>query len=335
MSARRIATLALLACCAVPAAGAAPAGPAAAYIEHALGLMEAHSIHRARIDWPALRTTVLAAAADAGTTQETYPALRLGLELLGDRHSALIPAEQAPAFVPRAHNAATASHRGQPSARLLDGAIGYLHVPGHAGGDPRADRVYAETLQQLIQRVDAAAPCAWIVDLRGNPGGNMWPMLAGLQPLLGAGEVGAFHGADGNVTRWWVDAGTAGSGTMTQAASRYAYTLRRAVPPVAVVTGAATASSGEAVAVAFRGRARTRSFGVDTLGVSTGNRGFVLADGALLFVTASRFADRDGVVYGGVVEPDVVTPEPEAVAAAARWLRGQPACTGGHATDPM
>ena len=30
----------------------------------------------------------------------------------------------------------------------------------------------------------------WIVDLRGNYGGNIWPMIAGVGPVLGEGIIG-------------------------------------------------------------------------------------------------------------------------------------------------
>ena len=32
----------------------------------------------------------------------------------------------------------------------------------------------------------------WIVDLRGNFGGNMWPMLLSVEPLIGNGTLGYF-----------------------------------------------------------------------------------------------------------------------------------------------
>ena len=150
----------------------------------------------------------------------------------------------------------------------------------------------------------------------------MWPMLAGLEPLLGGRDVGAFRDADGFTVGWWADAGAAGAGETTHAISHYAVAVRN--PPVAVLTGPATASSGEAVA--FRGRARTRSFGAPTRGVSTGNRGFVLDDGAVLFITASRFVDRTGTVYGGAVVPDDLAAPGSALGAAADWLQQQARC---------
>jgi predicted enzyme related to lactoylglutathione lyase len=75
---------------------------------------------------------------------------------------------------------------------------------------------------------------------------------------------------------------------------------------VAVLTDSLTASSGEAVAVAFRGRPNARSFGWPTTGVSSANRTVFLPDGARLYVTASVYADRTGRTYGGSLVPDVM-----------------------------
>ena len=90
--------------------------------------------------------------------------------------------------------------------------------------------------------------------------------------------------------------------------------------PVVVVTGAKTASSGEAVAVAFRGRPHTRSVGQPTLGVSTSNQMYPLPGGAGLNLTTARFVDRTGRAYGDALVPDETVPEPEAVSHAIALL---------------
>ena len=310
-----------------PIADAAPASRAHAYLDHALSLMEQHALHRDTLDFAAIRARAFAVARDARTTQDTWPALRVALASLGDGHSALLTPDQAPtdtAFdaLPHTSDAST-----MPTGALIDdGSLAYLRVPGHAGGDRAMDAAFADTIQTLIFKLARARPCGWVVDLRDNPGGNMWPMFAGLEPLIGDGRVGAFVPPEGAATHWWVDDGAAGSGSNLQAASRYTVSVDGPLPVVAVLTGPATASSGEAVAVAFRGRPEARSFGEATFGVSTGNRGFRLEDGALMFVTASRFADRSGTVYGGKLIPDETVTTAQALPAATAWLQAHARC---------
>jgi C-terminal processing protease CtpA/Prc len=106
---------------------------------------------------------------------------------------------------------------------------------------------------------------------------------------------------------------------------------------VAVLQGSRTASSGEALVVAFRSRQNTRSFGHATAGLSSANESIVLDDGAVLFLTVAVLADRSGKVYGAKIDPDYVTeggranaplPDDPDVKAASAWLRAQPSCTG-------
>ena len=111
-----------------------------------------------------------------------------------------------------------------------------------------------------------------------------------------------------------------------------AYELASPRPFAAVLTDGATASSGEAIAVAFRGRVGARSFGEATWGVSTANARFFLPDNAAIFLTVSTMADRLGTLYGGTLVPDEVVPggtktgdvaTDAVLAAAVTWLEGQ------------
>ena len=49
---------------------------------------------------------------------------------------------------------------------------------------------YADSLQYQIKLMDNKYIKGWILDLRENSGGNCWPMLTGLGPLLGNGICG-------------------------------------------------------------------------------------------------------------------------------------------------
>ena len=64
-----------------------PSGPAGAYLDELIGLMQAHSINRLTIDWSAFRTSVFARAAGAQSIAGTYPAIQVALDALGDGHS--------------------------------------------------------------------------------------------------------------------------------------------------------------------------------------------------------------------------------------------------------
>ena len=144
-----------------------------------------------------------------------------------------------------------------------------------------------------------------MIALTENWGGNMWPMLAGLGPLLGEGPLGSFVFPQLPPAVWSYRAGKAWLGDGAQAqASHGGYRLRTPAQPVALLMTARTASSGEAVVIAFSGRPNTRRFGTATRGLTTANDAFPMPDGATLMVTIGTFADRFGRVYGHAIEPD-------------------------------
>jgi carboxyl-terminal processing protease len=272
-----------------------------AYADLVLDLVRRKALHADEVDWPAARTAVSAAAARAGRPAELHGPLRAVVTAAGGPHSGLVApgtrfrAAERP-FVP-------------PTARSV-GRAAVLALPA-CDGDPRSAVRYARAGGRALRELAAAD--AWVVDLRGNTGGSMWPMLAVAAPLLGGdGVIGAFVDRDGDRIPWWVRRRRVGAGT-GRARARSRGPLRLS-GPVAVLTDGRTASSGEAVAVAFRGRPGSTSYGAPTWGFSTGNETVRLPDGALLHLTTSRFTDRDGVVHGGPVLVDVPSDDPMAVA---------------------
>ena len=299
-SAARRAIVALLALVLPACTDVGPAQPdgvmslvAHAYLSDALRIMELRSVRRYEIDWPAFREETLTAASGAETVEDTYPVIEDALERLRDGHSFFRPpVESAPPA------------EGEDPTASLFGDVGYVDVPAFSGGGSDADDL-ARVYHDVIEGVDTlGASCRWVVDLRGNTGGNMWPMLAGVGPILGEGTVGFFVDPDSVVQAWAYDDGMAKIDEQVVASASPGYRLQEALPHVAVLTDSLTASSGEAVAVAFRGRDDARSFGGATWGVSTANAPFPLSDGAVIFLTVTTMADRSGEIYGGRLPPD-------------------------------
>lgn len=334
--------VAVLAAAACDAGPYEPDGPflglqAEVYLTAALDIMENNSIRKYEIEWPAFRQVALDAAYQAAAVDpvDTYPMIVDALERIGDGHSFFRPAPgtgTAPATAPGAEPAPAGPVAVDPSSDLIAPGIGYVDVPEFNGGGAEGDAL-ASSYHRLIEAVDTLGPtCRWVVDLRGNLGGNMWPMLAGIGPILGEGTVGYFMDPDSVLHPWTYEAGAAGADGVTLAEVTDPYELASPLPYVAVLTDSLTASSGEAIAVAFRGRADARSFGESTWGVSTANSAFPLSDFAVIFLTVSTTVDRLQTIYGGKLPPDEVitggektgdTATDAALAAAVAWLEGQ------------
>ncbi|MFF4410231.1 S41 family peptidase [Streptomyces sp. NPDC001262] len=172
---------------------------------------------------------------------------------------------------------------------------------------------------------DRDRACGWVVDLRQEDGGGMWAPLAVLGRVLGDGDVGMFVGPDGKKSVWTVEDGNPRDGEASWGSGA---PVAHPDAPVAVLTGKATASAGEAVAIAFRGRPDTRFFGQRTLGLPTGNNAHRLSDGAVLILTEGKDADRTGRIYNGRISPDEEIPDGgrDALEAAKDWLLSQRAC---------
>jgi carboxyl-terminal processing protease len=225
-----------------------------------------------------------------------------------------------------------------PRGYLLRETIGYVELFGQ--GWEREAQQYVDTAQQTIRELmDAGAKC-WIVDLRRNTGGNMWPMLAGVGPLLGEGTLGAFVDETGkDLQTWHYESGASWYNDPEThervgnfQATHPVRSVDLASTPVAVLTSDLTASSGEMTLVAFLGRPKTRTFGQTTEGVTTAIYMHTLEDGAILGIAESVCADRTGKTYDSVIEPDEKvsiewqhygTLDDPVIKAAAEWLEGQ------------
>ena len=290
---------------------------ARAHLDEVIGVMQNNSMHRLTINWTAFRTSVFAAAGPAQSVNRTFPGISTALGLLGDGHSSYRGADGTFLFVP--NRSCRASGALPPGNIPVN--IGYVKVGAFSGTTTEAT-TFANQIQNTIRDADRDDLVGWIVDLRGNGGGNMWPMIAGLGPVLGEGLLGWFIDPVGVEVSWEYRDGASWSGNAAVQHVTAPYALKKPNPKVAVLVDNGVASSGEATFIAFRKRANTRSFGVATCGLSTANRGFFLSDGAVLNLTVSVMADRAKTKYGDQVQPDETIEGPSPVLdRAITWLQ--------------
>ncbi|MBB5327516.1 S41 family peptidase [Tunturiibacter gelidoferens] len=336
--------------------------PAAEYLNHALDLMQQNALHSKEIDWAAVREGAFLHSEGAQTSIDTYPGIYFVLTQLREHHSFLrVPDDLSDAdkkrntaarrtiLGPWAREAKVPppspfSIRRQPDGHLVHfgkRAFAWVSVPAcgarHSNWhDNLADfHTYATNLHSIAANLSAAHPKGWVIDLRGNGGGNMWPMLAGIGFVLGEGVAGSFVSSDGTVqSEWSYKHGEALLGTknMNDFAVDAPLSLPH-LPAVAILIDSGTISSGEAIAVSFAGRPHTRFFGTHTFGLSSANEMLPLPDGASLFLNSAVDADRTHQRYDNGIEPDVTFAEPSSLPvesttdpvllAATSWLSSQ------------
>jgi C-terminal processing protease CtpA/Prc len=277
--------------------------------------MQANFLNRAAINWVVFQQNLLVQASGANTIEQAYPAVVSAIVALGDKHSMF-----APVRLVKESKLPTAKQLPIYSDEPVPEDIGYIRIPWVVGSQEKLD-AYIAHVQGQIKARDKPDLKGWLVDLRGNIGGNMWPMLVGVGPVLGEDTLGYSFDSNNAKTAWRYEKGKALANGDIEAETAHYYTLKSANPVVAVLTDTLTASSGEAVAVAFKARKHTRSFGAGTCGVSTGRSRFYLSDGSVLLLTTAVFADRRRVRYGHSIAPDEPLKPAEVVPQAIRWIR--------------
>ena len=294
-------------------------------------------MYRDAVDWTSLRAELYGLAHGVDSVSGLAPAMRLLFERLGDEHGRFIYNNRPIAFFsgpdkPQHEGIDWEVYRriqyGQTygfSADLVAPNVGYVRVVGLPMGDNIA---MSQEIQDAVCRVKEEGADTWVVDLRFNGGGNMYPMVEGLASILGDGPAGGAVGlTEAENSDWRVeDTDFYYDGFSVQLKGECPYA---APPKVAVLTSMYTASSGEVVAVAFKGRDRTRLFGERTHGLTTVNDWTVLDSTAFLLLSVGTYRSRDGVVHEDFVSPDeeiqfvpdASRKDDAALQAALAWLR--------------
>jgi carboxyl-terminal processing protease len=209
-------------------------------VNHALRLVHANAVYMPESSWPPVVRRARTLVAAAKTIPETYAALTYvvqQLQLRGDQHAVFAP--------PVSSNAPPLPTPVQ-SARvsLVDARVGTVMIPTVlvAPNSAAARSFVSNALTHMTRLSSRHTVCAWIVDLRGNQGGDMYPMLLALGPILGSGRLIGFQTKDRQRRYVSYRAGAiSGGGASFEAPTRVADFLPK--PAVAVLTDFTTRSS--------------------------------------------------------------------------------------------
>lgn len=287
------------------------------YVEEVCNRMRNYSIVRDSFNWNRIDREADSMVRTIHSMAETRPVIAMLLQKLkdkGDRHSFFLPIEKKDTIYRKLGSG------NLPQASRLDGGVVLLTVPRFAASETEAHLRYAAALQGLIREMDAAGDVrGWIIDLRHNSGGSMWPMIAGLNPLVPDGNFGYYltpGSKDG--TALFSIGGRNNFLTLDSS-----YKVRNPSVPLALLIDSLTGSSGEMTTLSFLGLPNVRTFGQTTAGYTTANSQFTLSDSSLLFLATAYIADRNHKIYPQGIVPDTqVPPAGEAVVQAAlAWIR--------------
>lgn len=174
------------------------------------------------------------------------------------------------------------------TSKYIGNNIGYIKIPRCFMLDNQKDLKFADTLIKQIKSLDENEIDKWVVDLRDNRGGNRFPMLAGLAPIIGDGLVGYTIKSDKYIPE------KIKNGTLNHSSlETIKYTTKNPYKKITVIIDEHTSSSGEMVAIALLGFDRTKSFGKESGGYTTVNSTKDFKDGSQLFLATGYSADKN------------------------------------------
>jgi carboxyl-terminal processing protease len=311
-------------------------------LDSVLLVCKSTSMYTESINWDSLSKAVYLQAEGAESIADLQPAFQTLLNGLGDKHACIRNAgtynvitcfndfKQLSFNDTRERSMDAWYMMNNPdfkfSYQIIDNQIGYLKVVGIG---PGADMLQeAQSIRKAIETISNAGITNWIIDLRYNAGGNMNPMMSGLSPLFGNGKVGSTVSSSGTPIFEW---------TFTDGNFIYAGVQAIDLPyqqtfetpqQIAVLTSRWTVSSGELVAVAFKGQAHTRFFGEVTGGYSTNNNFVPIQNEVVVTISTGFYCDRNGIIYNYNVPVDEEIPfiieteitKDTGIAATTAWL---------------
>jgi len=262
------------------------------YVRNCVNLLTREGLYADSDEWQVKKKEVLASAKGISTLDEAHSLVQDAASVAGGKHSFI----QAPVTDTATYNEVL------PEVKMLEEGIIHIVLPAHSGAKV-SDSLYIHTVFDYLQgHLDAKGV---ILDFRGNTGGNMYPMITAVSPLLPEGIVLKFktRKRTSPITLEYV---TGSCGITSGQIGKFPSST-----PVAILTDDHTASSGEATLLCFRGLDNAKTFGGPSAGYASGNMTHILSDGYIFAITQSSDVARTGEVFcEDPIEPDYVTETP-------------------------
>ena len=277
-------------------------------LDEALHFMQKNYYRKDQVSWEELTASAKARLNSSGNCDDAYSAITWCFRQLNEQHSFVMEPGKAARYTNEASDLTPAPLLsdlvGEIKGEWLQDSIAYLTIPWVSTTDSLICERVADSLQSVIASLDTRRISRWIIDLRDNSGGNCWPMLAGIGPLLGEGVCGYFV-ASGERIPIAYRGGSAFQGKHVLCrVSGEGYRTQCSRKSIVVLSGRRTVSAGEIVALAFKGREKTYLFGEPTAGLTTANATYSLSDRSMLVLTVCQEADHTGRICEGKIIPD-------------------------------
>lgn len=266
--------------------------PNQTYVRDAIRHMDRKGIYAEGKEWEAAKKEAL--SQNPETLEEAQAIINKAAKVAGGKHSYLLPADKAQAREKRSNEEIS------PTVTIREDGICMIHLPAFAGDDENCLRYARTVLDSIPETVKGVC-----IDLRGNHGGNMYPMIAAIHRFLPDDVFLKFK-----MRRRFQSVMPINKEFVAKVVD--IDIEPRINCPVAILIDEATASSGEAVLLCFRGLDNVRVFGSPTAGYASANESIIFYNGSILVLTVSCDIARTGEVFcEDPITPDFETESPE------------------------
>lgn len=187
------------------------------------------------------------------------------------------------------------------------GKLAYLKVSSIGITTTKEKSQYVRNSINKIRSQDNKNSRYWIIDLRKNSGGNMWPMLQALSPFFDITQtLGEFHLSSGSITRFGFKDGIAHENSLQKINFQPdTYQLKNQPTRIYVLIDSSVASSAEALAIGLSSLENVTLVGEKTCGLATVNTPFELSDGSILVLTTGEMANIHGQTFKNGITPSM------------------------------
>lgn len=266
--------------------------PNETYVRNAIQQMDRKGLYAEGEEWEAMKKEAL--SQNPETLEEAQAIINKAAKVAGGKHSYLLPADKAQAREKRSNEEVS------PTVTIREDGICIIHLPAFAGDDENCLRYARTVLDSISDTVKGVC-----IDLRGNHGGNMYPMIAAVHRFLPDDILLKFKMRRRFRSVMPINKEFVANLVGVEIESRINC-------PIAILTDEETASSGEAVLLCFRGLDNVRVFGSPTAGYASANESIILDNGSILALTVSCDIARTGEIFcDDPIIPDVETESPE------------------------
>ena len=258
-------------------------------MKKAVKIMDRSGLYATGDEWEKAKKEAL--SANPVSMEEAHIIVQEALKVAGGKHSFLKEAE--------IEVKEKTSEWEMPQVSITDSCvkkIAVVKLPQFSGNHDEGLKYANTVIGAVPEDIEGV-----IIDLRGNGGGDMYPMISSVHRFIPDGNILRFRSRKRTM---WI--------TLDYVLQVTGIKKLSAIEcPVAILTDEGTGSSAEALLLCFRGLEKARVFGSPTAGYASSNRPYKMSDGSVMVLTEGCDVARTGEEFcDDPIEPDVNTENP-------------------------